>query len=128
MWSSLQSIRSQSAVAHVWRRHLGSNFNAFKGAFLQRRPEPVKLYPAPTGCPFPHEIAPRPDSSLFAVCRADPGAPASLPARCSDTCVNAPPPPLTGNRGYLSGLRGDSIACPGFAVTPEDIACWELSW
>src|SRR5262245_39013149 len=57
-WRALELTRGRSAVAVVWRRHLGEQAEAFQRAFLLASPEPAKSFPCDQ-CGCAHEVIPR---------------------------------------------------------------------
>ena len=60
-WAALEGIRSQAAVASVWRRACGHFHAAFSSAVLQLAAEPATLYPCPERSGYPHTICRRDD-------------------------------------------------------------------
>src|SRR5437762_10612316 len=52
-WSSLES--STTALPSVWRRRIGAQFEVFRAAFLQSRPEPARFFPCQK-CGCAHEV------------------------------------------------------------------------
>jgi hypothetical protein len=66
-WGALETVRSQAAVAAVWRRLCHRFYAAFSAAVLQPATEPVRLYPCPAGSGYPHEVRPGRDGSFVGV-------------------------------------------------------------
>lgn len=104
-WNALESIRGQCAVAGVWQRHLGGQFELFCRSYLTRRPELAVSYPCPHGCGCAHAVmgpldCPPPGSA--------PGGalPDPLPAVC----------------------QCEDPDCPDLLLRADDLACWELDW
>ena len=68
-WSSLES--STSAVPAVWRRRIGAQFEVFRTAFLQSRPEPARFFPCQK-CGCAHEVIVHAPEDIVAVCACEP--------------------------------------------------------
>src|SRR5205823_10056998 len=71
IWHSLESLPGLNAVASSWQRRVGEQFDIFKSAFLQPRPEAAQFFPcAKCGCA--HEVTIHAPNDIVAVCACDP--------------------------------------------------------
>jgi len=98
-WKSLEGISPPVALPMVWRRWLGSDFEPFQRAFLQKRQDIAESFPCPYNCGCWHRLPlritqPPPDTKLL------------IPAACQ---CNPP-------------------HCPELRLTLEDVTPWELNW
>jgi hypothetical protein len=113
IWSSLELVRSQSAVPAVWQRHLGEHFEAFKRAFLLPRSEPARYFPcAKCGCA--HEIHEGRGSGV----EREPGG---LAGGLRHSTPDARP-------SVVAVCSCEPWNCPDLTLTPADIQILELSW
>ena len=71
-WQCLEDFRGPVGVLALWRAGLGDRFDGFNKAFLRKRLRRADSYPCPHGCACAHDLVPRPDGSLTAVCACDP--------------------------------------------------------
>jgi hypothetical protein len=71
LWSTFESIPGQSAVTPVWHNLLGSYFEPFSAAFLQRRPFPARFVPCPNNCGCLHQVILHPQGHITASCCCD---------------------------------------------------------
>jgi hypothetical protein len=70
----LECTQGLSTVWFAWRENLGRFYEPFKDAFLKPDPgHPARFLPCPLYCGCWHEVIRRPDGSLGAECRCDPG-------------------------------------------------------
>src|SRR3954447_21000753 len=87
-WRSLEAIPGFSALPHVWRRHLGDDFEAFRTAFLQKKATIVRSFPCPRNCGCAHWIlgdpSPNSPSPITAICRCEPSLCAPLTLTIAD--------------------------------------------
>ncbi len=72
VWQCLEGIRGQVGVPALWRAGLGDRFDGFCKNFLGKRAGRAESYPCPRECGCAHELVPRGDGLLVAVCACDP--------------------------------------------------------
>src|ERR1043165_5335335 len=70
-WHALESIPGLNAVPAIWHRRIGAQFDEFRSAFLQSRPETARVFPCPK-CGCAHEITVQTPDDIVAVCACDP--------------------------------------------------------
>jgi len=70
-WHALESIPGLNAVPAIWHRRIGAQFDEFRNAFLQSRPETARFFPCQK-CGCAHEITVQTPDDIVAVCACDP--------------------------------------------------------
>jgi hypothetical protein len=82
LWRCLEVLADGNHVAAEWAKLSGEQFQPLRAAFLRDAQKPAKFIPCPHGCGCEHEIVPRADGKLAAVCRCQPW-------NCDDIAVTA---------------------------------------
>jgi hypothetical protein len=98
-WKSLEGISPPVALPTIWRRWLGSDFEIFQRAFLQKRQDTAESFPCPYNCGCWHR----------------------LPLR-----INQAPPDT--KLLILAACQCNPPHCPELSLTLEDVTPWELNW
>jgi hypothetical protein len=98
-WKSLEGFSPLMALPMVWRRWLGTDFEPFQRAFLQKTPTIAESFPCPYDCGCWHRL---PLTNNQPPCNTK----LLIPA----TCQCNPP------------------ECPDLRLSLEDVTPWELNW
>jgi hypothetical protein len=87
LWQCLEAIGAPGAVTAEWQAWTGTEFGAFKTAFLQKAPGLAMSYPCPRECGCAHEVVPHDDGSGVAVCMCDPSSCDDFPVSADDRVI-----------------------------------------